>query len=357
MKKELKTTNESLHLDQNYKHFLSGIKERLQTAQIRAAMAANSELIQFYWELGADLIEKQKSHQWGSGFLEQFSHDMRQAFPEMQGFSVRNLQRIKQFAQLYPDLLITPQAVAQLPWGHVSLLIHAVKDKLTREWYAQQTIKNGWSRSVLEMQIESELYERQAESSKKINNFHRRLPALQSDLANEILKDPYNFDFLTIQGKAHERAIENALISHIRDFLIELGQGFAFVGSQVPLTFDDQEFFVDLLFYHLQLRAFVVIELKAGKFKPEHTGQLGFYMAAVDDLMRKEGDNQTIGIILCKSKHKVVAEYALRNMNAPMGISEYSLSKALPKELKTNLPTIEEIEQELNEVVKSGANE
>lgn len=284
MKKGLKTTNESLHLDQNYKHFLSGIKERLQTAQIRAAMAAKSELIEFYWELGADLIEKQKSHQWGSGFLEQFSHDMRQAFPEMQGFSVRNLQRIKQVAQLYPDLLITPQAVAQLPWGHVSLLIHAVKDKLTREWYAQQTIKNGWSRSVLEMQIEGELYERQAEPSKKINNFHKQLPALQSDLANEMLKDPYNFDFLTIQGKAHERAIENALVTHIRDFLIEL---------------------------------------KAGKFKPEHTGQLGFYMAAVDDLMRKEGDNQTIGILLCKSKHKVVAEYALRNMSAPIGISEY----------------------------------
>ncbi len=349
MKKVLKTTNESLHLDQNYKHFLSGIKERLQMAQIRAAMAANSELIQFYWELGADLIEKQKSHQLGSGFLEQFSHDMRQAFPEMQGFSVRNLQRIKQFAQLYPNLLITPQAVAQLPWGHVSLLIHAVKDKLTREWYAQQTIKNGWSRSVLEMQIESELYERQAESSKKINNFHKQLPALQSDLANEMLKDPYNFDFLTIQGKAHERAIENALVTHIRDFLIELGQGFAFVGSQVPLTFDDQEFFVDLLFYHLHLRAFVVIELKAGKFKPEHTGQLGFYMAAVDDLMSKEGDNQTIGILLCKSKHKVVAEYALRNMSAPIGISEYTLAKALPKELKTSLPTVEEIEAKLNE--------
>lgn len=330
--------------------FFSTIKTRLKTAQIRAALAANSELIQFYWELGTELIEKQKSHQWGSGFLEQFSHDMRQAFPEMQGFSVRNLQRIRQFAQLYPDLLITPQAVAQLPWGHVSLLIHAVKDKLIREWYAQQTIKNGWSRSVLEMQIESELYERQAESSKKINNFHKQLPALQSDLANEMLKDPYNFDFLTIQGKAHERAIEDALVTHIRDFLIELGQGFAFVGSQVPLTFDDQEFFVDLLFYHLHLRAFVVVELKAGKFKPEHTGQLGFYMAAVDDLMRKEGDNQTIGIILCKSKHKVVAEYALRNMNAPIGISEYTLAKALPKELKTSLPTVEEIEAELNDL-------
>ena len=232
-----------------------------------------------------------------------------------------------------------------------------IKDNVEREWYAQQTIKNGWSRSVLEMRIEGELYERQAEPSKKINNFHKQLRTLQSDLANETLKDPYHFDFLTIQGKARERAIEDALVTHIRDFLIELGQGFAFVGSQVPLTFDDQEFFVDLLFYHLHLRAFVVVELKATKFKPEHTGQLGFYMAAVDDLMRKEGDNQTIGILLCKSKHKVVAEYALRNMSAPIGISEYTLAKALPKELKTNLPTVEEIEQELNEAINSGANE
>ena len=349
MKKELKTTNGSLHLDQHYKHFLSGIKERLQTAQIRAALAVNSELIQFYWELGNDLIEKQKSHQWGTGFLEQFSHDMQQAFPGMQGFSVRNLQRMKQFSTLYPSISITTQAVSQLPWGHVTRLMLMIKDTVEREWYAQQAIKNGWSRSVLEMQIESGLYERQAEPNKKINNFHSQLPTLQSDLANEILKDPYNFDFCTIQGKAHERAIEDALVAHIRDFLIELGQGFAFVGSQVPLTFDDQEFFIDLLFYHLHLRAFVVIELKAGKFKPEHTGQLGFYMAAVDDMMRKEGDNETIGILLCKSKSKVVAEYALKNMKAPIGISDYTLEKALPKELKTNLPSVEEIEAELND--------
>jgi predicted nuclease of restriction endonuclease-like (RecB) superfamily len=352
MKNGLKPNDGSLQLDQNYKYFLSGIKERLQTAQIRAALAANSELIQFYWELGTDLIEKQKSHQWGSGFLEQFSHDMRQAFPEMQGFSVTNLKRMRLFAQSYPNFTIGAQAVPQLPWGHIVRLMQMVKDDSKREWYAQQTITNGWSRAVLEMQIEGELYERQAESNKKINNFHKQLPALQSDLANEMLKDPYNFDFLTIQGKAHERAIEDALVTHIRDFLIELGQGFAFVGSQVPLTFDDQEFFVDLLFYHLHLRAFVVIELKATKFKPEHTGQLGFYMAAVDDLMRKEGDNQTIGIILCKSKHKVVAEYALRGMKAPIGISEYTLSKALPEELQTSLPTVEQLEAELNESTK-----
>jgi predicted nuclease of restriction endonuclease-like (RecB) superfamily len=223
-----------------------------------------------------------------------------------------------------------------------------IKDESQREWYAQQTIKNGWSRTILEMQIESGLFERQGVSIKKISNYNQHLPAIQSDLAHEVLKDPYNFDFLTIQGPAHERAIENGLVAHIRDFLLELGQGFAFVGSQVPLTFEDQEFFVDLLFYHLNLRAFVVIELKATKFKPEHTGQLGFYLAAVDDLLRKEGDNQTIGILLCKSKNKVIAEYALRNVKAPIGISEYVLSKALPKELKSSLPTIEEIEAGLN---------
>ncbi len=228
MDKQLKKKDESLHLDANYKDFLSGIKDRLNTAQIRAALAANNELIKFYWELGRDLIEKQKAFKWGEHFLEQFSHDMRQTFPEMRGFSVRNLQRMRQFAQLYPNLLITPQAVAQLLWGHISYLIHAVKDGAIREWYAAQTIKNGWSRSILEMQVESELYDRQAVSSKKTTNYHEHLPALQSDLANEILKDPYNFDFLTIYGKAHERAIENALVTHVRDFLLE-GLPFAFL--------------------------------------------------------------------------------------------------------------------------------
>lgn len=351
MKTKITKKAETLQLDKNYTTFLNDIKIRLKTAQIRAALAANSELIKFYWQLGTDLIEKQKAFKWGERFLEQFSHDVRQAFPEMQGFSVRNLQRVRQFAQLYPDLAIAPQAVAQLPWGHISLLIHAVKDSSIREWYAQQTIKNGWSRSVLEMQIESDLYERQGASQKKISNFHQHLPETQSDLAHEILKDPYNFDFLTIQGKAHERAIEDGLVAHIRDFLLELGQGFSFVGSQVPLTFDEQEFFIDLLFYHLNLRSFVVIELKATKFKPEHTGQLGFYLAAIDEQMRKPGDNQTIGILLCKSKDKIIAEYALRSVKVPIGVSEYQLSKALPKELKTSLPSVEQIEAELNEVI------
>lgn len=272
---------------------------------------------------------------------------MRREFPEMQGFSKRNLEYMRHFARLYPNIEFAKQSVSQLPWGHIVRLMQMVKNDPTREWYAQQTIKNGWSRSVLEMQIENGLYERQG-SPKKITNFHDSLPSPQSDLAHEMLKDPYNFDFLTIQGKAKERAIENALTTHIRDFLLELGQGFAFVGSQVPLTFDDEEFFIDLLFYHLHLRCYVVIELKATKFEPEHTGQLGFYLAAVDDQMRKEGDNKTIGIILCKSKSKIIAEYALQNLKAPIGISQYELAKALPKELKTSLPSVEEIEAELN---------
>lgn len=342
---------QSFHLDDNYHHFLKQVKDRLKTTQIRAALAANNELIKFYWQLGTDLIKQQENYKWGEHFIERFSDDMRKAFPEMQGFSVRNLQRMRQFAASYPDLTIATQAVSQLPWGHITRLIQMVKDNQVREWYAQQTIKNGWSRSLLEIQIESGLYERQGVVKKKTSNFHQHLPDAQSDLAYDILKDPYNFDFLTIKEKAQERDIENGLITHIRNFLLELGQGFAFIGSQIPLTFEDQEFFIDLLFYHLNLRCFVVIELKATKFKPEHTGQLGFYLAAVDDLMKKEGDNQTIGILLCKSKNKVVAEYALRNIKAPIGIAEYTLAKALPKELKTSLPTVEEIEAKLNEII------
>lgn len=352
MERLLERTETSLTLDPNYREFLTNVKARLKTAQLRAALASNSEQIQFYWELGTELIDRQKSHKWGENFLEQFSHDMRTANPGMQGFSVRNLYRMKKFAQLYTNPKILPQAVAKLPWGHISALIQMVKDATARDWYAQQVIKNGWSRPIMEMQIETGLYDRQGITASKTTNYHEHLPSTQSDLARDILKDPYNFDFLTVSDEAHERDIENALVTHVRDFLIELGQGFAFVGSQVPLSIDDQEFFIDLLFYHLHLRCFVVIELKANNFKPEHTGQLGFYLAAVDDLMKKESDNPSIGILLCKSKSKIVAEYALRSMKAPIGISEYTLSKALPKELKSSLPTIEQIEMELNEITE-----
>jgi predicted nuclease of restriction endonuclease-like (RecB) superfamily len=346
MSEQLEKVDQPLRLDENYKKFFSGMKERLRAAQIRASLAVNSELVKFYWQLGADIVEQQKKYAWGENFLEQLSIDMRNSFPQMQGYSITNLKRMRRIALQYPK---GPQPVAQIPWGHISVLIHKVKDMVEREWYTQEIIRNGWSRPILEMQIESGLYERQGHIVKKISNYGEYLPPTQSDLANQMLKDPYNFDFLTIKDDAHERVIEDALVTHVRDFLLELGQGFAFVGSQVPLTFDDQEFFIDLLFYHLHLRSFVVVELKTGKFKPEHTGQLGFYLAVVDDLMRKEGDNQTIGILLCKSKNKIVAEYALRGMKAPIGISEYQLSNILPTELKTSLPTIEEIEAKLND--------
>lgn len=356
MKKELKKVTNSFSLDSNYKHFLQSVKERLSTTQIRAACAVNHERIKFYWDLGAELIKKQRDFKWGEHFLTQFSHDMKQAFPAMEGFSITNLKRMRLFAQEYPDFPIGAQPVHQLPWGHIVVLLHRVSDKTQRSWYAQQTIINGWSRAVLEMQVEGRLYDRQAILSIKATNYKEHLPAAQSDLANEMLKDPYNFDFLTIQGKAHERAIEDALVTHVRDFLLELGQGFAFVGSQVPLTFDDQEFFIDLLFYHIKLKCYVVIELKATKFKPEHTGQLGFYLAAVDDLMKSENDNKTIGILLCKSKNKVVAEYALRSSKVPIGVSEYTLLKSLPADLKTKLPSIEQIENELNEAIVTELN-
>lgn len=339
----------ALHLNSNYTEFLSNIKERLKTTQLRTARTINHQLILFYWELGKDLIEKQKAFKWGDLFLEQFSHDMRTAFPDMRGFSKRNLEYMRQLAILCPAPEFAKQAVSQMPWGHVVVLIQKIKSPHIQEWYAQQALKYGWSRAILGMQIETRLYERQGVAEQKISNFHDHLPKPQSDLAHEMLKDPYSFDFLTIQGEAHERAVEDGLIAHMRDFLLELGQGFAFVGSQVPLTFDDQEFFIDLLFYHLHLRCYIVIELKATKFKPEHTGQLGFYLAVVDDQFKKEFDNPTIGILLCKSKDKVIAEYALKGMKAPMGVSEYTLSKALPKELKTSLPTVEELEAELNQ--------
>jgi len=338
----------NLHLDKDYVAFLNRLKERLHSAQMRAALAANVEQIRFYWETGKEILEKQKNKKWGSKFLEQLTHDMQTAFPEMRGFSVSNLKRMRLFAETFPILQIGSQPVSQLPWGHISVLLHKLSNNEEREWYASKTFENGWSRSILEMQIESDLYARQAKNDKKVTNYHKFMPKVQSDLARDMLKDPYKFDFLTLQGKAYEREIEMGLITHIRDFLIELGQGFAFVGSQVPLAFDDQEFFIDLLFYHLNLRCYIVCELKATKFKPEHTGQLGFYLAAVDDQLKKETDNRTIGILLCKTKNKVIAEYALRNINAPIGVSEYTISKSLPKELKTKLPTIKEIELELS---------
>lgn len=344
----------SFHLDADYLAFLKNIQKKLGRAQVKAALAANAEQIKFYWEMGTAILEQQTSKQWGSRFLEQLSKDMRTEYPGMQGFSKRNLEHMRRFASLYPEINFAKQAVSQLPWGHILRLMQSIDNNEEREWYAAKCIEHGWSRSILGMQLESDAFNRQANNHLKTDNFQQQLPEPQSDLARDILKDPYRFDFLTIGAEASERAIESALTHHIRDFLLELGEGFSYVGNQVPLIFGEQEYFIDMLFYHLKLRCYIVLELKATAFKPEHTGQLGFYLAAVDDKLKHKYDNKTIGLLLCKNKNKLVAEYALQNMKAPIGISEYHLSKALPEKLKTALPSIQEIETELNTPINKG---
>lgn len=358
-------TNQSLlTLDETYLRFLSEVKERISQTRIRAALAASKEMLQLYWQLGHDIIERQKTTAWGGKLLEQLSHDLKNAFPGSEGFSVRNLKFMRQFAEMYPQPEIGKQTVSQLPWGHIVTLMQKVKDATIREWYTQKALEHGWSRNVLAIQIERQLYERQGILASKTSNFAERLPAPQSDLAENILKDPYRFDFLTVGEWAKEREIEQDLTQHITQFLLELGMGFAYVGRQYPLKINEKTFYLDLLFYHLELRAYVVIELKAGEFLPEYAGKLNFYLSAVDDLIKKPHDNPSIGILLCKSKDKALAEYALKDLNKPMGVSEYQLIESLPQDLGKSLPSIEELEKELSLVaarddanVEQGANE
>jgi predicted nuclease of restriction endonuclease-like (RecB) superfamily len=267
------------------------------------------------------------------------------AFPEMKGFSRTNLLYMRAFAEAYSDEQFVQQAAGQIPWFHNCTIIDKVKDPATREWYIRKTTEHGWSRNILVLQIESGLYKRQG---KAVTNFERTLPAPQSDLARELLKDPYNFDFLILGQDAHERDLERGLTEHIRQFLLELGVGFAFVGSQYHLEVGGDDFYIDLLFYHLRLRAYIVIDLKMKKFTPADAGQMNFYLSAVDDLLRHPDDAPTIGLILCKEKNKVIAEYALRDTRKPIGVSDFHITESLPKELKSSLPTIAEIEAELS---------
>lgn len=338
----------SLMVNQDYVGFLTELKLKIRNAQIKAAQSVNHELVRLYWDIGNEIIARQKGTKWGSKFLENLARDLQSAFPGMKGFSIRNLKLMRQFAQTYSSLEIGQQPAAQLPWFHIVLLMQRIKDETQRNWYADQALKNGWSRSVLELHIEQILYERQALSSKKISNFQEKLAPPQSDLAEQTLKNPYVFDFLTISEDAHERDIENGLTKHITKFLLELGKGFSFVGTQVPINVGGKDYFIDMLFYHLILRNYVVIELKVGEFKPEHAGKLNFYLTAVDKDMRHESDNPSIGMILCKNHDKIVAEYALENISTPIGISKFELVRSIPQNLKSNLPTIEELEYGLN---------
>lgn len=330
-----------------YDTFLQELKDRIREAQVRAGLAVNKELVQLYWRIGRDILEQQKSLGWGGKVIDKLGGDLRSSFPEMKGFSPRNLKYMRAFADAYPEFEFVQQAAAQIPWFHNCVILDKVKAFKERLWYIDRTVEHGWSRNILEIQIESDLYRRHGSA---VTNFTKTLPAPQSDLARQILKDPYNFDFLTLDSEAHERDIEKSLVDHIQQFLIELGVGFAFVGRQFHLDLGEQDFYIDLLFYHLKLRCYVVIELKGGDFKPEYAGQLNFYLSAVDDLLRHADDKPSIGLLLCRKKNKLVAEYALRDINKPIGISEIRLSDALPKDLKGNLPTIEELEQRLGDI-------
>ena len=327
-----------------YAAWLTELKIRIHTAQQRATLAVNRELVLLYWQIGRDILARQAEQGWGAKVIERLAEDLRLAFPEMKGFSPRNLKYMRAFAQAWPDEAIVQEALAQLPWYHHLALLDKLPDSETRRWYAAKAIEHNWSRNILVMQIETRLLER---SGQAVSNFPMTLPKPQSDLARESLKDPYRFDFLGLTDEAQEREIEAALVKHVTEFLLELGAGFAFVGRQVLLDVGGDEFFIDLLFYHLKLRCYVVIELKGGKFKPEHLGQLGFYMTAIDRQIKHEQDNPTIGLLLCKSKNKVVAEYALGDKSQPMGIAEYKMLETLPAELQTSLPSIEQIEREL----------
>jgi len=329
---------------EGYADWLADLKSRIHCAQQRATLAVNRELVLLYWQIGRDILARQAEAGWGAKVIDRLAHDLRVAFPNMKGFSPRNLKYMRSFAAAWPEPEFVQQAAAQLPWFHLCTLIDKLTTREERDWYLAKAIEHNWSRNILVMQIESRLLER---SGTAVTNFEASLPKPQSDLARESLKDPYRFDFLGLTDKAQEREIESALIKHVTEFLLELGAGFAFVGRQVLLNVGGDEFFIDLLFYHLKLRCYVVIELKAGKFKPEHLGQLSFYLTAVDAQIKHTQDSPTIGLLLCKSKNKVVAEYALRDNARPIGVAEYQLVESLPPELQTSLPSIEQIEREL----------
>lgn len=353
----------------HYTDLLTSVKQRIRQGQTRAVMAANAELIALYWDVGRMIHERQQLEGWGAGVIPRLALDIRNELPEVKGFSERNIKLMVQFYHEYPamfsigqrpvaqlpeqmpstneisKMVLMQQLVAQLLWGHNVLLMQKVKDISIRYWYAQTVIEHGWSRDVLNLQINSRAHERQG---KAVTNFEARLPPPQSDLVQQALKDPYIFDFLTMEEPFHERELETELIRHLEKFLLELGQGFAFVGRQYRVEVGEEDYYVDLLFYHLKLRCFVVIELKKGSFKAEYAGKMNFYCNVVDDRLRHTDDNPTIGLILCQDRKTVLAEYALRGIDKPIGISEYELTRALPESLKSALPSIEDIERELS---------
>ena len=328
-----------------YISWVNELKNLIQKTQIKAAISVNRELLGLYWTIGKSISEKVNKANWGSSVVEKLSKDLKVEFPNQKGFSRSNLFSMKKWFEFYSkseiDLEKVQQLVGQIPWGQNVVIISKSRSIEEALFYSNKTIANNWSRSVLLHQIELNFYERHG---KAVTNFTTTLPTPHSELAIETLKDPYKFDFLTLQEKAFEKDIENQLVKHITSFLLELGTGFSFIGQQVPVKIDNQDFYIDLLFYHIKLKCYVVVELKAIEFKAEFAGKMNLYLSAIDDSLKTDFENPTIGLLLCKSKSKIIAEYALRGMTQPIGIAEYEINKAIPKEIKTELPTIEEIE-------------
>ena len=345
--KNQKTENGSLSLksDDAYRAFLSSLKTRIHRAQMKAALAVNAELTLLYWQIGQDILDRQAREGWGSKVIARLAKDLKQALPGVRGFSRTNLMYMRAFAAAWPDEQFVQRCAGQIPWRHNQALLDKLDDAEKRLWYAQQSLENGWSRDILIMQIESDLYQRQGCA---VTNFERTLPKRESDLMRQMVKSPYNFEFLGLDKEVQERELEEALVTHIREFLIELGVGFSFVGSQYRLEVAGDEFFIDLLFYHFKLRRFIVIELKTTDFKPEYAGKMNFYVAAVDDLLRHPDDKPTIGIILCRSSKNTIVEYALRDVNTPIAVSSHQL----PEQLQDSLPTPEQLEMELESAAK-----
>jgi len=337
-------TRKAIILPADYGDWLSSLKQRIAGARQHALLAANAEQIRLYHDIGREILERQARQGWGAKVIERLSSDLREAFPDMKGLSASNLKYMRFFAQNCSDLRFGQQSADQLPWFHIVALLTKLEDASLREWYAREAVVQGWPRETLELQIRNRLHLRKGAA---ITNFERRLEPPQSGLAKEILKDPYHFDFLGLSDEAHERDIENALVRHITRFLLELGAGFAFVGRQFRIEVEGEEFFIDLLFYHTRLKCYVVVELKATAFKPDHAGQLNFYLAAVDAQIKAVDDRPTIGLLLCKTKKRLVAEYALSGIDKPMGVAQYHLVRALPEPLDTCLPSIEELEASL----------
>lgn len=333
-------------LPPDYAATLADLKKRIQASRIKTVLSANTAMILAYWKIGQIILKRQKSEGWGAKVIDRLSFDLRNAFPDMQGFSPRNLKYMRAFAATWPDRAIVQRGVAQIPWRQNIALLERLHDADSRLWYAKQTIKNGWSQPILCLQIEGQAHARQG---KAIHNFPATLPPADSDMAGQMFKDPYLFDFLGTADPRREREVEQALVGHIQRFLLELGAGFAFMGRQMHLEVGSQDFYLDLLFYHVKLRCYVVVELKAVPFEPGFAGQMNMYLSAVDDLLRHPDDKPTIGLLLCRSKDKVVVEYALRDIKKPIGVAQWEtkIVKALPKEFKGSLPTVQEIEKEM----------